>query len=238
MALVDRHVGRLADRAAGMVQPFRHVGQLHELLEIRQRRVAPPALVVAHEGGAIDRGQHAVLAADHNVALAVAGDLGVLRRRGRAELSGEPARDAHPLTLDVCAGIAPTLQRLRIVDEIDADLLQHGLGVVFDDLDRLIRQDLEIRDIAGDVARGLDFRRATLGAAGGAASAAGAASTALGLGSTDVFAHFLAFLRWSRCCPPGAQTGASILLTTPSCRRSRRQNRMFSAIAWLVATCR
>jgi|GEM_PF-6562970 len=33
-ALVHGHIGRLADRAAGMVQPFRHLAQPHEAAEI------------------------------------------------------------------------------------------------------------------------------------------------------------------------------------------------------------
>ena len=35
MPLVYRHIGRLADRAARMVQPFAHIAQFHEILEIR-----------------------------------------------------------------------------------------------------------------------------------------------------------------------------------------------------------
>ena len=207
MALVDRDIGRLADRAAGMVQPFRHVGQFHELLEIGHGGVAPPAFVVAHEGRAIDRGQHQVAPADLDIAVAVAGDLGVLRGRGGAELAGQAAGDAHPLAGDIGAGLAPARQGGRVVDEVDADFLQHRLGIVFDDLDRLRGEDLEIGDVAGDEARGLDPRRGALGAARGATAATGAASAACGLPFLVVLVHSLRLPVYRSAKPPGHGPG-------------------------------
>jgi hypothetical protein len=38
-----------------MVQPFRHLAEFHELVEVGNRCVAPPAFDIAHEGRAIDR---------------------------------------------------------------------------------------------------------------------------------------------------------------------------------------
>ncbi len=162
MALVDRHVGRLADRAAGMVQPFRFLAELHQVAEILDRGVAPPALEVAHEGRAVDRGEDQVAAADLDIAGRVARGLGELARRRRAEAAGEALRHAHALALHVGPGLPPALERGRVVGEVDADLLQHGLGIGLDDLERLGVQDLEIGDVALDEMRGLVRRRAAL----------------------------------------------------------------------------
>ena len=76
MALVHRHIGRLTDRAAGMVQPFRHIAQLHEVLEIMQRGVAAAAFGIAHEGRAVNRGKNKVSPANLDIPLGVARMLG------------------------------------------------------------------------------------------------------------------------------------------------------------------
>jgi len=64
MAFGDRQVDRLANGAAGMVEPGKHVGKLHEISEILDRGVAPLIFQIAHEGRAIDRREHHVVAAD------------------------------------------------------------------------------------------------------------------------------------------------------------------------------
>jgi hypothetical protein len=150
MALVDGHVGRLADRAARMVQPFRHVAQLHERLEIGHRGIAPPAIEVAHRraGRRPARGRGNCRRSRRRGR--VARDLGEFRRRGFAQLAGKAAGDAHALAFDIGAGLAPAVQRGGVLDEPDADLFQHRFGVVLDDLERLFVQDLEVRDVALD----------------------------------------------------------------------------------------
>ena len=55
MPLVDRQVDRLADRAAGVVQRRRHVGQLDEVAEVLDVRVAPALVEVADERRAVGR---------------------------------------------------------------------------------------------------------------------------------------------------------------------------------------
>ena len=160
VALVHGDVGGLADRAAGMVQPFRHVAELHELAEILHRRIAPPAGRVAHEGGAVDRRADQVAPADQHRFLGVAGRLGELAGRGGAELARKPAGDAHALALDLGAGLAPQLQRPGVVDEIHPDLGQHRFGVGLDGLQRLGVQHLEIGNVALDILCGLDAQRA------------------------------------------------------------------------------
>ena len=47
MALVNRHIDRLADGAAGVMQTRAQVGELDEILEVGQRRVAAPCVEIA-----------------------------------------------------------------------------------------------------------------------------------------------------------------------------------------------
>ena len=157
--LVHRHVGRLAHRAARMVQPFRHVAQFHEVAKIRDGGVTPPLLDRADEGRAVNRCQHKVFSTHGHVAFRVAGVLDVLRRGTGAQAARQSTRDAHPLAIDIGARIAPQRQRAGVIDELHADFLQHRLGVPFDDGQRLFVQHLEIGDVAGDIAGGLKADR-------------------------------------------------------------------------------
>jgi hypothetical protein len=59
----------------------------------------------------------------------------------------------HPFAPHIGPCRAPQFQRAGVLDKVDADLLENRLGVVLDDLDGLVVQDLEIRDRAGDEAR-------------------------------------------------------------------------------------
>ena len=130
VALVHRDVGRLADRAARMVQPFRHVGQFHELLEIGDRRIAAAAIGVAHEGRAIDRRQHQAAPADLDVALGVAGVLDVAATAPSCRVCAPDRVGMRTRSPSIVgAGVLPKLQRRGIIDEVDADLFQDGLGV-------------------------------------------------------------------------------------------------------------
>src|SRR3546814_2382494 len=78
--------------------------------------------------------------------------LGELRRDGLAELAAEAAREAHALALDVGAGLLEQSQRLRLLAELDADLLQHRLGIVLDEGEALFREQLVGRALPLDVA--------------------------------------------------------------------------------------
>jgi hypothetical protein len=162
MALVDRDVGRLADRAAGMVQIFRQIGDADEVAEILHRRVAPAAVEVAHEGRAVDRGEHGLVSADLHRLLGVARMLGEAGGRGGAKLAGESAGDAHALALDIGAGVLPALQRRGVLREGDADLLEHGLGVLLDDRERLLVEDVEDGQVPRQHSRRLDPMRRAL----------------------------------------------------------------------------
>ena len=59
----------------------------------------------------------------------------------------------HPLAADIASGVAKDLKRLGILEKIDPDLLQNGLGIGLDDLRRFVAQDVDRRDLAGDVGR-------------------------------------------------------------------------------------
>ena len=124
MPLVDRQVDRLAHRAAGMVDVGLMIGELDEILEVLERPVAAALVEVVDEGRAVVRREHHRVAADDDVALRVARVLHILRRRRGAELTREAARKAHPLALDVAAGVAEESKRAGKVAELDADLLQ------------------------------------------------------------------------------------------------------------------
>ncbi len=138
MAFINRHIRRLADRATRMMQPFRHIAQFHEFLEIGHGRVAAPLMDIPDKGRAIDRGQHQRFAPDLDIAFRVAGILGKARGSGFAQIARQTARNAHPLALNISARLFPKGQRLGVIGEIDADLFENGFGVILDDLQRLV----------------------------------------------------------------------------------------------------
>ncbi len=150
VALVDRHVDRLADRATGVVEMRRHVGQLHEVAEVLDRAVPAAAVQVADERRAVVRGEHRVHAADLDVPLGVARVLGELARRARLDdRAAHPAREADALALDVGAGLAEQPERVRVAAELETDLLEDRVGVVLDERQALVAEDLERRERAG-----------------------------------------------------------------------------------------
>ena len=55
VALVHRDVGRLAYRPPRVMQPFGHIAQLHEFLEVRHRSITASPGGIAHKRRAIDR---------------------------------------------------------------------------------------------------------------------------------------------------------------------------------------
>ena len=69
------------------------VGELDDVLEVLERGVAPAAVEVVDERRAVVGGEHRGVAADLHGVGRVAGVLHVLRRCGRDELAGEPARE-------------------------------------------------------------------------------------------------------------------------------------------------
>ncbi len=63
-------------------------------------------------------------------------------RRGLDERAAQAAREAHALVHDVGAGRPEDLGRLGVVDDLDADLLEEGVGVGLDLLETLGGDDL------------------------------------------------------------------------------------------------
>ena len=90
-------------------------------------------------------------------------------------LPGEPAREAHPLAVDVGAGVLEQLQRLGRVAELDPDLLEHGVGVLLDQRQVLLGEHLERLQRARDVRHADRVRDGARGLPRGAAAAAAAA---------------------------------------------------------------
>ena len=135
---------------AGVVHGRRHVGELDEVAEVPDRGIAPPAVEVPHEGRAIDRGEDRGIAADLDAAFRVAGVLGEARRRGPDQGAAEAPGEADPFAGHVGAGLPPHRQRLQVVAELDADLLEHGIGIALDEGEGFLIQRLEDRDLAPD----------------------------------------------------------------------------------------
>ena len=150
MPLVDRQIDRLANRAARMVQGVGDVGELDEIAEILDSRVAAAFVEIAHERRAIGRSEYRVLAADDHAARRIARVLREFARRGALyERTAHAAGEMHPLALDVGAGGLPDFERLGIVAKIDADLLENGVGVVLHQREAFLVQDLVVRESCG-----------------------------------------------------------------------------------------
>src|SRR6185437_13322780 len=116
----------------GEVNGRRHVSQLDEIDQILERAVAPPALDVAHERRAADRGEHRSISAEAHVALGVAREQREFRRCGGKQPARQPAWYVHALALHVRTRFAPQTQRLGVAPELDADLREYGLGIGLD----------------------------------------------------------------------------------------------------------
>ncbi len=190
VALVDRQVHGLADRAAGMVQARAHVGELHEIAEVLDRGVAPALVEVADERRAVGRHQHRAIAADPDAAVGVAGMLGeFLRCRRLDDGAAEASRKTHAFSIHVRAGLAPQLQRAWKLAKLDAYFLQHRVSVVLDQLERLFVEHLEVRNPAVDPGGHLGGRllpRRALGLPAGAPSSSrSAAHLHLGRGFSE-----------------------------------------------------
>ena len=137
VALVRRDLHRLAHAAAGEMNRRRHVRELDEVVQILERAVAPATLQVRTRTA--DR-RRARTRWHHRRSARCARDCGrysvELARRGLEQAPRQAARNVDALARDVRAGLPPQAQRLRIAPELDADLLEDGLGVGLDDLDR------------------------------------------------------------------------------------------------------
>ena len=119
--------------------------------------VAAPLLDVVDEGRAIDRREDEIAAAHLDRSLGIACELREGSRRGRHQVTREPAREAHPLTVDIGAGILEELERLRILAEVDPDLLEDRFRVLLDQRQPLIAEEVDRGNVACDVTQKLDL---------------------------------------------------------------------------------
>ena len=126
------------------MQPRRHVGELHEVLEVGERGVTPTLVDVVHERAAIVRREDRVVATDHNVV----GWVSCVLYEGRWRILGDnlathATREAHASSSDVGAGGLEDGQRFRVIADLDADFQQHCVGGVLDHCQCLFACDFE-----------------------------------------------------------------------------------------------
>ncbi len=190
VALADRDVDGLADRATAVVQVQRLVRELDEVAEVFDRRIAPAVVEVVGERRAVVRGEHGGVATDAHVPLWVAGVLDVLPwRSGLHDLPAHAPRKAHQGAVDRGAGVGEHLQRRRVVADDHPDLLEDRVGVVLEDLETFVADDLERLHGSCQVGLGLDDVRGAQRLTAGSAPAA-PASTGVGAvlgGRHDLF---------------------------------------------------
>ncbi len=152
MALVDREVDRLADRAARVMERRGYVRELDEIAEVLDPGVAASLVEIVYEGRAIGWRKHRVEPADAHAAGAITRLLHELpRRRLLHQLAAHAARKAHQLVLHLGAGPAPEVERLRVAQEFDADLGQDRIGIALDERQTVLGQDLVAGQGPGDV---------------------------------------------------------------------------------------
>ena len=145
VALRDRDVDRLADHRAGVVDRRRQVGELMELVQVGERAVAPLVVEVVHERRAVSGREGDLGAADLGAALGVARVHGEAARAPSDQVHEQLAGDAHPVTLDLGAGVTPQPDRL-VVAEVDSDLLEDVQRGLVDQLEALVVEDFVHRD--------------------------------------------------------------------------------------------
>ncbi len=149
MALVDRDIDRLADRAAGMMEPRDLVGELHEILEILDIGVAPPALEIAHERGAIGWREDDIIAANFDIPGGVAGMLGELSEGAFPDDGAQhTGLKPHPFAVHIGARLLPDFDHFRVIAKFDTDILEDRVGGGLDRHKTVFAQQLVGRDIA------------------------------------------------------------------------------------------
>ena len=142
VAFVDRNVGRLADGASGVVQPRIGMGQLHEVLEVFERSIAPTLVQVHDKWRAVSGCKHHIFSADTDVVLGVARMLRELFGRGFQNFPHLARLKAHTQTVDLCASLAKHGQAFIIVPDIQAHLGQDAFRRGFNFLKPLFTQDV------------------------------------------------------------------------------------------------
>jgi len=136
--LVDRHVDRLAHRAARVVQPGRGIGELDEVAEVLERAVAAPAVELRHERRAVSGANTVWLAPIWTLLAGLracwVNSRGADRRTiSRARPRGTCTRHSPLMRAPAArAGCAPQADGLEVAADLEADLIQQLIGVALD----------------------------------------------------------------------------------------------------------
>ncbi len=151
MALAFGYVHRLDHAAAGKMDRRRDVGELDEVVQVRERAVAAAAVEVRHEGRPADRREDRRVPAEAHAARRVPRVQRELAWSRAQQLAGEAARNPDAFAVHVGPCLAPQPQRFRVAPELDADLFEDRLGIGLDDLHGLAVQQLDGGNAAADV---------------------------------------------------------------------------------------
>ena len=151
MALVDRQVDRLAQRAPTVVERRAQVGELGEVAEVLDRGVSTPALEVAHEGRPIGRGKDQVGVADGDGPLRVACVLNkTLWRRRLDKGASEAVGKANPAVDNGRSGALEDLQSLGKAVDLHANFGEQPVGVVLDEAQSFFFEDFNRLERSGE----------------------------------------------------------------------------------------
>ena len=151
MALVHRHVGRFHNRAAGVVQVRGGVGQLHEVLEVLDGRVAAALIEIVNKRRAVGRDQHRAVTTDGDVARGITRVLHILFGRcGLNNGAAQAGRKPDAGAIDIGPGIFEQLEDLRVIEKVDAYFMEQAIGVVLDKCKALFIEDVDVGNFAFD----------------------------------------------------------------------------------------
>jgi hypothetical protein len=141
----------------------------------------------------VDRREHRRIAADLDRAGRIAGVLREDRRRRLDQRAAQALGEMHAAALHVGAGGLPHRERLGVVAELDADFLQHRVGIGLDEGKAFLVEHLIDLDAPADVGQ---LRRRPTARACCAPRTASAPATGLFLDCCgDIVGHL------NLCCP-------------------------------------
>ena len=100
-----------------------------------------------------------MIAADFHAARGIAGVLGELARRGGAERADLARLEAHPLAVDLGAGLLEQAERLLVATKLDADLAEDAIGMPLDEVQAVFAEEIVISYAPGDIGRRGAFGR-------------------------------------------------------------------------------
>ena len=173
MPFIYRQINRLTNGSSGMVKLRTEVGEFDKITEVLNRRVASSFLYIPDEGRAVGRNQNQVLTADDNISFRISGMLNEfpgssIANQALAHSFGE----SHPFLLHIRTCILEDFQCFRIPPEVDTDFLQNRVGIVFNETQAFLVEEIINRYVPFNVRHRLGFRLLPFGLPGGSSSAA------------------------------------------------------------------